>query len=174
MESRSIYQRLYQDSAYGDHDKGRCPGLRLFPKYIDHIIQPVIDLGCGRGGVVLALREIGVKANGMDFIDIGNGMMVGDITGNLSEMCAEYATAICIDVFEHIDDFGVLSLISNMSQCARQVISIHNGPSVEGGVDLHVNKKPFETWESMMETGFKIKAKHRIHKKQMLYLCEAL
>jgi hypothetical protein len=61
-----------------------------------------------------------------------------------------------------------------MKQCARQVVSIHNGPSVENGVDLHINKKTFETWESMLETAFKIKAKHMIHKKQMLYLCESL
>ena len=120
---------------------------------------------------MLALKDIGYDSKGFDFIRPGNMFCAqADITEPVD---AYGSTALCIDVFEHIKDVPLIGLMDNMKKCKTQIISIHNGPSTEGGgVELHINKKSFDAWERMLNKHFKIKKKIKIHLVQMLYICE--
>lgn len=170
MSTRSQYQRIYAEfDWYGDARQGRCPGVRLLPRYRDWLLSPVLDLGCGRGHTVEALRGLGFVAEGLDQVDIGRGMRVGDICRPIADI-RSFRSVVCIDCIEHLTDRQVEGLVANMVQVERQAFSIHNGSSRDTGEELHVNRKPFREWERILSTSFQIEKKIMIHREQMLYL----
>jgi hypothetical protein len=170
LSTRSQYQRIYTDfDWYGDARQGRCPGVRLLPEYRDWLRSPVLDLGCGRGHTVEALRELGFVAEGIDQVAIDTGMRVGDICRPIDDI-RSFRSVVCIDCIEHLTDGQMEGLVANMLQVERQAFSIHNGSSRDTGEELHVNRKPFHEWERMLSRSFRIEKKIAIHREQMLYL----
>jgi len=169
-DSKALYQKIYDDNPwYGDADEGRCPGVRLLPHYQDWLIGPVIDLGCGRGHTVETLRKSGIEAQGIDQISKHPDMMVGDITKPIENM-NQFKSAVCIDCIEHLYDEQVQGLFANMKQVQRQAFSIHNGESTGTGQELHVNRRPFHQWRTIIEKHFVIEKEIALHDMQMLYL----
>ena len=66
-----LYQRIYeQHDWYGDAEQGRCPGVRLLPLYQSWLEGSVVDLGCGRGHTVQAIRELDFRCDGIDQVKI--------------------------------------------------------------------------------------------------------
>ena len=129
----------------------------------------MIDLGCGRGHTVEKLRELKFKAEGIDQISTHPGMMVGDITKPI-ENIGRFQSAVCIDCIEHLYDEQVQGLFANMKQVRRQAFSIHNGESTGTGQELHVNRRPFDQWRTIIEEHFVIEQEIALHNQQMLYL----
>lgn len=167
--SKEQYQKIYEDKKwYGNASINRCPSVRLLDKYISHLEQPIIDLGCGRGDCVHAMRNAGFESSGIDQIDLNNDMMVGSILENLD--MSSYNTALCIDVIEHIDDDGVEKLFDNMKQCDVQIFAIHNGPSVLDGVELHINRKTWDEWDDVIQDVFDVVECIAISPEQVLYI----
>jgi len=170
--SRDTYQRIYEDfDWYGDGHQGRSPGVRLIPEYIDWLVGPVLDMGCGRGHTVEALREQGLEADGIDQITMHPGMMVGDITAPI-ENIGHYRSVICIDCIEHLTDVQVDGLFANMQRVEHQAFSIHNGPATGTGEDLHINIKSFDEWQQIIEKNFRIEKVIDIQDEQKLYLTQ--
>ena len=169
-ESKALYQKIYDDNPwYGDANEGRCPGVRLLPHYQDWLLGPVIDLGCGRGHTVEKLREQKFEAEGIDQISSHPDMLVGDITKPI-ENIGRFQSAVCIDCIEHLYDEQVQGLFANMKQVRRQAFSIHNGESTGTGQELHVNRRPFDQWRTIIEEHFVIEKEISLHNQQMLYL----
>jgi len=166
------YQKIYEESSwYGNANVGRCPGVRLIPYYIDYLIAPVADLGCGRGHTVLALREKELDCKGYDQIDLGSKMVIADITKPIE--LTDFRSVVCIDVIEHLLDEDLEGLFENFRRVGRQAISINNSVSEYEGVDLHINKKNFEDWFSFIEKrGLVVARSIPIHENQVLYLTE--
>ena len=172
-DSKELYQKIYDENPwYGDAGEGRCPGVRLLPKYQDWLIGPVIDLGCGRGHTVERLRELGFEAEGIDQISKHPGVMVGDITKPIENL-SRFKSAVCVDCIEHLYDEQVQGLFANMKQVQRQAFSIHNGESTGTGQELHVNRRPFDEWRRIIEEHFLIEKEVALHEKQMLYLTQS-
>lgn len=168
---KELYQNIYDKLPwYGNSETNNCPGVRFIPYYEHHLMSPIIDLGCGRGHTVNKLRELWFNADGMDFIDIANTMLVGDITK--PQDLSKYNTALCIDVFEHLTDEEVRAVLENMKQTHRQVISVTNNSSFHLGKELHINIKSFETWARLINEYFNIKTTVPIKEFTMLFLCE--
>jgi hypothetical protein len=170
LSTRSKYQRIYADFEwYGDAQQGRCPGVRLLPRYRDWLLSPVLDLGCGRGHTVGALRKLGLAAEGIDQVAIDPEMRVGDICRPIPDI-RSFRSVVCIDCIEHLTDHQVEGLFGNMQQVERQAFSIHNGSSNDTGEELHVNRKPFREWEQIISKCFRIARRVVIHGEQTLYL----
>lgn len=169
-ESVALYQELYDTSDYGQEAKDRCPGVRYLEHYIDHLKGKVIDLGCGTGDTVRALRAKGLAADGIDQIDLKNGMSVGSITNNLN--LEDYTSAICIDVLEHLYDDQVDALLKNLKQVQYQAVTVHTSTSWEQGYpfDLHVNIK--NTWLEHISKELVIVETITLAPNRILYLCE--
>ena len=173
-QSKDLYQKIYDDNPwYGDASEGRCPGVRLLPQYQDWLIGPVIDLGCGRGHAVQAIKELGFEAEGIDQIKNNPQMMVGDITKPLDDM-QRFSSAVCIDCIEHLYDHQVDGLFANMKQVERQAFSIHNGESTGTGQELHVNRRSFDQWRTIIEEHFVIQREIQLHDNQVLYLTKRI
>jgi SAM-dependent methyltransferase len=170
LSTRSQYQRIYDDfDWYGDARQDRCPGVRLLPMCRDWLLSPVLDLGCGRGHTVEALREHGFVAEGIDQVAVNPAMRVGDICRPIADV-RSFASVTCMDCIEHLTDRELEGLVGNMLQVERQAFSIHNGPSADTGEELHVNRKPFREWERIISETFYIEKKIVIHENQTLYL----
>lgn len=174
-KQKEIYTEVYEKSKwYGEIDfegKNYCPGHRLLPLYIEWLIAPVVDLGCGRGHVVEALNEKGIKTFGMDIVEFKKKRIIcGDITKPLT--LEHYNSCICMDVIEHIDDETLKGLFANMRRVKRQAFSIANGSSFHWGKELHVNRKSFDDWDIIIAEMFIIKEKIRTQSDQYLYLTE--
>ena len=169
-DSKALYQSIYdQNSWYGNAAEDRCPGTRLLPDYLDWLTGPVLDLGCGRGHVVEALREAGFEAEGIDQIVVHPEMRVGDITKPIADI-QDFNSAVCIDCIEHLYEDQVIGLFQNMKQTQRQAFSIHNGESNDTGQELHVNRKDFIEWTKIIREYFDIASAIQIHENQVLYL----
>ena len=108
--SAALYQKIYDENPwYGDADQGRCPGVRLLPQYQDWLLEPVMDLGCGRGQAVTALRQLGLQASGVDQIESNPEMQVGDITQPIENL-EMFSSVVCVDCIEHLYDDQVAGL----------------------------------------------------------------
>lgn len=170
---QELYQHLYEDPMlnYGQAEMRRCPGVRFFPEYKDYLEGKIFDFGSGTGDTVQMLRREGYYAIGMDQVNLGNGMAVGNICE--PQTIVGFQTAICIDVFEHIYDEELLVLMDNMLQCPKQIISVHTGPGRERGckIDLHINKKTFAEWKVFLETKFIVKEFRQLGKQRGLFFC---
>ena len=170
--SNPLYQRIYeQHDWYGDAQQGRCPGVRLLPRYKHWLHGSVLDLGCGRGHTVQSIRELGLECEGIDQVKIHPDMRVGDITAPLP---CDYDTALCIDVIEHIPEESLPGLFRNLANAHRQIFSIHNGPSPMEGKELHITRKSFAQWRRILEPLFEISEEITIHEEQQLYLSKRL
>jgi hypothetical protein len=175
MDYQSTYQKVYDETPwYGEGIEGdHCPGVRLIPYYKDWIIDPVMDLGCGRGHTVIKLKEMGYAATGVDIISLNNGMLCSDITKPITGIDL-FNSCICMDVIEHITDEDLVGLFENMKKTKRQAFSIANFGSMHRGVELHINRKPFSEWITILKNHFTIVKDIEIHQRQHLYLTEAL
>lgn len=163
------YQKIYENERwYGDAKQKRCPGNRLYPVYKDWLDNPILDIGCGRGHTVELLRVESYDCDGIDQVKINSDMMVGDITRPL-DLKKSYNTCLCIDVIEHITDDVLIGLLNNFKLFNKQIFSIHNGPSIYKGEELHVNKKSFDEWEHVVKQHFNLLDKKIIHKEQILF-----
>jgi len=129
----------------------------------------VLDLGCGRGHTVGALREQGLVAEGIDQVAIDPEMRVGDICRPIADI-RSFRSVVCIDCIEHLTDAQFRGLVGNMLQVERQAFSIHNGSSSDTGQELHVNRKSFREWDRIISKSFHIEKKIMIHREQVLYL----
>lgn len=164
------YQQIYTDEDwYGNADQGRCPGTRLYPQYKGWLKGKILDIGCGRGHTVELLRREGFVCDGIDQVNVNQDMLVGDITKTLCIDSEDYTTCLCIDVIEHIPEEIIEGLFNNFKLFDVQIFSIHNGPSVYKGVELHVNRKPFDVWRSILSQHFNIIQEITIHNEQVLY-----
>jgi len=172
---KEIYQKLYTTSRYGWADKGCCPGVRYFPKYEAWLLNPIIDLGCGSGDTVKLLRKEGFDADGIDQIELKNGMISGDICDPMKGI-EKYKTAISIDVFEHLTNEKLRGLLSNMAQCRRQVLNIFLGPSTWPGTnfDLHINQQGWPEWEALIQEYLRIIHSEVNDRCRRLFFCESL
>jgi len=175
LTQRNLYQRLYEDPNinYGRAADDRCPGTRYFPKYRYWLHGRVIDLGCGTGDTVSLLRQNGYEADGIDQVSLDNGMKVGDITQPLD--LADYGTAVCIDVLEHIPDKQLAGLWANLVSVFHQVLTTYSGPSHEIGYpqNLHPNIKTPSEWMEVIAARLTIRGRLELRRKRWLWFCES-
>jgi len=173
-ESLILYQALYDDKNlnYGNAHMERCPGTGFYPHYKDWLVNPIIDLGCGRGHTVELMVKDGYKATGIDQIECHPDMLVGDITSKMD--LASWTTALCIDVFEHLYDEQLDTVMLNMQVCDYQIISVANMETSEHGfgVNLHVNIKSMEEWYDLLNRYFVVKDEYIRGPNRKLFYCE--
>jgi len=170
-----IYETLYKDEAtqYASGKHNKSPSLRYLDLYRDWLDGHIIDLGCGRGEAVMLLREEGFDIDGVDFVDLDNGMRVADISKPMD--LSDYDTAICMDVIEHmLDEEAMQQVLDNMALVPRQVISTYVGPSIIGGmpINLHPLIKTIEQWKWIMKLNFRIEKHIQIDQKKHIFLLE--
>jgi len=175
--NNDLYERIYEEiKDYGREKENHCPGIRLFPHYKDYLSGKVIDLGSGTGETVQFFRDNKIDAHGLDWVKPRNKYCKkADIA--IKNKLGRYAVATCFDVIEHLTNKQVKNLFFNMTACKKQIFTIANTPSIvklSNGdeIDLHINKKDFNTWRGIILDYFDISHEIETRNYQRLYICE--
>ena len=127
----------------------------FFAGVVDSIVaelQPrsALDMGCGPGLLVEALRERGVEAWGIDISEYAIERVpeavrpycrVASITDELER---DYDLIVCIEVIEHLPEHLADAAVGNMTRHAKSVLF---SSSPDDFIDpSHQNVKPSEYW----------------------------
>lgn len=100
----------------------------------------IIDVGCGPGIYVKALRDLG-----HDVIGIDPDKRCPEIIKSMFDEDGQYDLAICLEVAEHIDESLADNVVKKLTELAPIVIFSAAVPG-QGGHG-HINCQPKEYWE---------------------------
>lgn len=122
----------------------------------------IIDIGCGRGELLVPFEKKSLKVLGVDgsranrdytFLKKTNFQFF-DLRNNFCP-AQRYDLCLCLEVGEHIEEKYSCALIGSLVRSAP-VIIFSAAPPGQYGVD-HVNLKPPEWWiEKFAQFGFKL------------------
>lgn len=143
-------------SDFHHHDAGLAPALAAFLSF--QRPRRVIDMGCGLGEYVKALRARGVACDGFDghadTAVLTNGMCY---TADFSDPAlpddiakAEYDWCICLEVFEHVPVHLEGQLIKCMLAGTGRGLVVSVATPGQGGLG-HVNERPHEYVIDLLE-----------------------
>jgi len=105
----------------------------------------ILDIGCGPGIYVKALREAGVEADGVD-LDPRCPYEVMDVFSDAfhQKYAGKYDLAMCIEVAEHLPETRADELVRRLISVAPTVLFSAAVPG-QGGHG-HINCQPKEYW----------------------------
>jgi SAM-dependent methyltransferase len=116
--------------------------------------ENVIDVGCGTGALLVALRARGVTVLGLEYsrsaIDIcgrrGLDVRLHDIEAmpDIGDL-GRFDVAICTEVAEHVKPGFADDLVGQLVTLSDQIVFTAAIPGQGGGVD-HVNEQPNSYW----------------------------
>lgn len=132
--------------------------LNFFGSIADHIVRKicprtVLDVGCGMGFLVEALRDRGVEAYGLDISEYAIAQVREDIrpycwvASIVEELPQCYDLIVCIEVLEHIDPCEVERAIANI--CAHTEDILFSSTPFDYREPTHVNVQPPEYWAEL-------------------------
>jgi SAM-dependent methyltransferase len=118
---------LHRDQIYGYGP----PNPFADPAVIDlssHLPGPVLDVGCGSGALVRALRERGLEAHGIELDrpeiatslrdDVKPWITLYDGSRRMPFADGQFASVVCTEVLEHIPDYA--AAVAEMARLARR------------------------------------------------------
>lgn len=100
----------------------------------------IIDVGCGPGIYVKALRELGYEVDGID-----PDPRCPERQVSMFDVEGKYDLAICLEVAEHIDESLADDVVKKLTELAPTIIFTAAQPG-QGGHG-HINCQPKEYWE---------------------------
>jgi SAM-dependent methyltransferase len=174
-------QPLLLESFRGSEDEIRHRMDRYLPDL--RPAQPVLDLGCGRGELLLLLREAGVKATGVEGDHAlaeaarrrGLEIVEGDVFEVLKEQGTESRGAVtAVHLFEHLTPAILVSVLAEIRRVLRPggllIAECPNPHSLRVGASLYwqdpTHQRPLlpETLELMLRAaGFVLDRRELLH-----------
>lgn len=100
----------------------------------------IIDVGCGPGIYVQALRELGFEVEGID-----PDPRCPEKQISMFDITDKYDLAICLEVAEHISESKADDVVKKLTEIAPTIIFSAAQPG-QGGHG-HINCQPREYWE---------------------------
>jgi O-antigen chain-terminating methyltransferase len=153
--------------------------------YLDALREggPVLDLGCGRGELLLLLREAGIEAVGIEADESvaetarrrGLQVLVGDALSVLETLPdSSRGTVTAIHLFEHLEPEVLLAVLAQVRRVLRPagriIVESPNPHSLRVGASLYwvdpTHRRPLmpETLELYLKTsGFEVEGNELLH-----------
>ncbi len=112
----------------------------------------LIDVGCGTGALLAALREHGCSVSGLEYSEAGLNMCRSrgldvrkfDLEHDELETCADCDVAISMEVAEHLPEIRADRFVTLLTSLAPVVVFTAAHPG-QGGTN-HVNEQPASYW----------------------------
>jgi len=144
----------YTAEYYSQLDEWQRTSYSVMAESIVRHFHPdwVVDAGCGTGGLLLALKQRGVRrCIGIELSQAARARakLIGlEIhKGDLSRRCVLDARAdlcICIEVAEHLPSSSADAMVENLTTGPRRLLFSGATPGQDG--HLHLNEQPPEYW----------------------------
>lgn len=148
------YTRIY--SKYDNyHMKGpRFEQAKHDLKLTEHRTS-YLDIGCGRGEMLYYAQDLGFsvvmgtetvpslcKQHGVSFAVVTDIWFSNDA----------FQVVSCLDVLEHILPEDTEKALQELARVASKslLLTANNLPSKSLGVELHINKRPYEEWDELI------------------------
>jgi SAM-dependent methyltransferase len=132
-------------------DEEAAPAERL-AKWISSALPPgsVLDIGCGPGTYVDALRTFGIAARGIDVDDRVKGKKHLRYQSLFDLDDTDKAdTVICLEVAEHIEELQADRVAAQVARCVNQTLIWTAAQPGQGGIG-HINCQTREYWEKKL------------------------
>lgn len=119
-----------------------------------------LDVGCGRGEMVATAQALGFSpVHGVEVVpELIDGTRV--IFGQVHQLPFadfHFSVVTMFDVIEHLipgDDESACREMARVT-CNHILLTANNRPShLKDGTDLHINKRPYEEWDSLFREWF--------------------
>jgi SAM-dependent methyltransferase len=158
--SAEYYQHHCGEIPYTDKNVWSAHFGRLADRIVAELQpQSVVDIGCGFGYLVGALRERGVDAQGFDISAYAMGQLPPSAVGHcwqadlLTPPLRHYDLAVCIEVFEHLPAEKLPMAVENLCNSADRLL-FSSSPN-DYSEASHRSVYPPEFWVRMLaQQGF--------------------
>jgi len=149
------YPKLPERMNYDNIHSEEWPWAKRLAEWIKSELKPVnvLDIGCGPGTYVQALRNINVETSGLDIDDRVHGkehlkyQSLFDITDEKSD------TVICMEVAEHIESEREDEVVEKVVSTVEKNLIWTAAAIGQGGIG-HINCKNKEDWaEKITKAG---------------------
>lgn len=153
----TVGNAAYSTSYYEDIERIEGPSVEIIARWISSELTPtrVIDVGCGPGHLMAALREHGISVYGVDISEAAllrarsRGLHVEafDLTDCSSYLPAPYDLAVSCEVAEHLEGRFAGTFVRHLTRAAPVVYltAAEADPTVGPGL-YHYNEQPNPYW----------------------------
>lgn len=161
----------YSPSYYADVERLENESVRHIADWIMEHIAPrtVIDVGCGPGHMMEALRQRGAKVYGVDISSAAlarveeRGLSAErfDLTRpDISLPGGPYDLVMSCEVAEHLEPEHARNFVRLLTEAGGRIYMTAAEPDPTGGIGMfHYNEQPNSYWISLMaERGFRYEA----------------
>ena len=121
-------------------------------RWISDTLSPstVLDIGCGPGIYVDALRTHGIQARGVDIDERVKDKPYLKYQSVFDLVDTDLAdTVICLEVAEHIDERSAEQVAAQVARCVGKTLIWTAAQPEQGGIG-HINCQPKEYWDAKL------------------------
>lgn len=145
---------LYDAAYYHAVDGLAAGSMPVIAETLTREVAPasVLDVGCGTGGLLAALRALGIPGTGLEHSAAGlaacraQGLDVraADLGAGVQAPVGRFGTAACLEVAEHLPPDGADALV-DLLVAASDIVLFTAATPGQGGTG-HVNEQPHAYW----------------------------
>jgi ubiquinone/menaquinone biosynthesis C-methylase UbiE len=153
----SKYVTAYRDSNYRMGDKRKAHVEWALTKTAK---GSLLDVGCGRGETMRMAKALGFSpVMGLEAVDYlcNDDTVVNGLAHLIPFADKSFDVVSMFEVMEHLVPEDTDEVCRELERVARKTIllTVHNGPSRHGNVELHINRKEsYEAWYEYLSTLF--------------------
>jgi len=129
-----------------------APSAERLAKWISSALPPgtVLDIGCGPGTYVDALRTFGITARGIDVDNrvLGKEHLKYQSLFELDDV-DQADTVVCLEVAEHIDKSAADLVAYQVARCVKKTLIWTAAQPEQGGIG-HINCQSKQYWEEKL------------------------
>lgn len=159
---KSVYNEHYYQTSFGGIPYNRTEKdghwVKFFTSIADEIKQRynpkrVLDVGCAKGFLVEALRDLGINAYGFDISEIA----IEEVREDIKPFCTvgsvndpemyqgHYDLILCIEILEHVPEEMAETTIKLMCEHSNTVLFSSSPDDFDE--PTHINVRPAEYWD---------------------------
>jgi SAM-dependent methyltransferase len=165
LAEQAPHDEVYNTEYYAKHDEGSRRSAAVIAEAIQTQFHPatVIDVGCGSGAMLLALRERGIIGRGLEYSEAGIEFCRArdlDVVKFDLESGAEFEgtadVVVSTEVAEHLPERCADRYVDLLCRAAPAVV-FTAAPPGQGGLD-HINEQPNSYWiTKFQDRGFSLR-----------------